>query len=272
MAGKLPYIAWLDGGTSPCGGELTSRKPSSVELKLTATPDEPRRSDRATKGQHKNLELVADAPAKKSKAKKEKLAKPSTEPTPEEEEGEEIIRCICGEYEEEEDVERDMICCDQCLAWQHNDCMGLSFAKGEEPDQYYCEKCNPAGHKDLLDRMARGEKPWEEVAERRRQEAEALKASRRKKGKKGKRGRLSVSKSEVKVEVGRPTPAAASPSSPLAASSVTPGQEEKNGHADASEPSSNQKRKFEEHRESAQPDAVSIRPPYLLHLFTDNSS
>lgn len=99
---------------------------------LTTISDEPRRSGRATKGQHKNLDMVADTPAKKSKARKDKAAKASAEPTPgPDEEEEELIRCICGEYEEEEDVERDMICCDKCSAWQHNDCMGLSFAKGE---------------------------------------------------------------------------------------------------------------------------------------------
>ncbi|RJE19645.1 PHD finger domain protein [Aspergillus sclerotialis] len=219
--------------------------------------DEPRRSGRSTKGQHKNLDMVADTPAKKSKAKKDKAAKASAEPTPgPDEEEEELIRCICGEYEEEEDVERDMICCDKCSAWQHNDCMGLTFAKGEEPDEYYCELCKPENHKELLDRMARGERPWEEVAERRRQEAEAMKATRRKKGKKGRRGRPSLPKPEVKVEVNRtPSAAAASPPSARAPSASTPGHDEKNGHLDGSQPSSNQKRKFDEHRESAQPEA-----------------
>lgn len=231
-----------------------------VDLNANCFPDEPRRSGRATKGQHKNLDMVADGPAKRSKAKKDKSAKASTEPTPEEDEGEaEIIRCICGEYEEEEDVERDMICCDQCLAWQHNDCMGLSFSKGQEPDKYYCEQCSPESHKDLLEKMSRGEKPWEQVAEQRRQEAEALKASRRKKGKKGKRGRPSLPKPKVEVP-GRPTSSAtaASPTSRSRdASAATPVEEEKNGHADSAEPSSNQKRKFEEH-ESVQPETVSI--------------
>ena len=242
---------------------------------LTTISDEPRRSGRATKGQHKNLDMVADTPAKKSKAKKDKAAKASTEPTPgPDEEEEELIRCICGEYEEEEDVERDMICCDKCSAWQHNDCMGLQFAKGEEPDEYYCELCKPENHKDLLDRMARGEKPWEEVAERRRQEAEALKATRRKKGKKGRRGRPSLPKPEVKVEAsGTPSAAAASPSSARAPSASTPGHDEKNGEVDDSQPSSNQKRKFDEHRESAQPEAVSICCPLnLMGYLADISS
>lgn len=154
--------------------------------------------------------MITETPAKKTKAKaqpKEKLAKPSVEPTPAPSEEEEIIRCICGEYEEEEDIERDMICCDRCSAWQHNDCMGLTFAKGEEPDEYFCEQCKPENHPVLLEKISRGEKPWEEAAERRRIEAEEKKASRRKKGKKGgRRGR----QSEVKVEMS--TPARAAPS------------------------------------------------------------
>ncbi|PYH93037.1 hypothetical protein BO71DRAFT_8837 [Aspergillus ellipticus CBS 707.79] len=161
--------------------------------------DEPRRSGRSTKGQHKNLDMITETPSKKTKIKaqpKEKTTtKPSVEPTPAPSEEEEIIRCICGEYEEEEDVERDMICCDRCSAWQHNDCMGLTFAKGEEPDEYFCEICKPENHKILLDKIAQGEKPWEEVAERRRREAEEKKASRRRKSKKGgRRGRPSESK------------------------------------------------------------------------------
>lgn len=225
--------------------------------------DEPRRSGRATKGQHKNLELP-DAPSKKGKGKgqKEKSgSKASAEPTPgpsEEggEEEEEIIRCICGEYEEEEDVERDMICCDQCLAWQHNDCMGLTFAKGEEPDQYYCEQCRPENHKSLLDKIAKGEKPWEEVAERRRREAEEKK-SKRKKGKKG--GRKNRPSEGGKLEAGTPARAGTS-ATPGPAQSPTTGasasvEPEKNGNAADSRRSSTNKRKLEE---NAQAESVSI--------------
>jgi hypothetical protein len=215
-------------------------------------PDEPRRSGRATKGQHKNLELPADAPAKKGKVKgpKDKNSKASAEPTPgpsEDGEEEEIIRCICGEYEEEEDVERDMICCDQCSAWQHNDCMGLTFAKGQEPDQYYCEQCRPENHKFLLDKIARGEKPWEEVADRRRKEAEEKK-SKRKKGKKGSR------KSQGRTETSTParagtsaTPGPGMSPAPAASVSVEP---EKNAQGADSRRSSTNKRKLEDDTEA----------------------
>ncbi|RAL17347.1 putative PHD finger domain protein [Aspergillus homomorphus CBS 101889] len=265
--------------------------------------DEPRRSGRSTKGQHKNLDMITETPAKKTKAKaqpKEKAAKPSVEPTPAPSEEEEIIRCICGEYEEEEDVERDMICCDRCSAWQHNDCMGLTFAKGEEPDEYFCELCKPENHPVLLEKISRGEKPWEEAAERRRIEAEEKKASRRKKGKKGRRGRQSEAKVETSTParaaasttpapaptpapVSAPAPAALPPPAPTPAPPApaeTPAEEpatetpapapaaetpavasettpapEKNGHAPEAQPTSAQKRKFEEHQEIPAPEA-----------------
>lgn len=262
--------------------------------------DEPRRSGRSTKGQHKNLDMVTEAPVKRAKSKsfsKEKSAKPSAEPTPgpseegreeevaggeeeeeeeEEEEGgsEELIRCICGQYEEEEDVERDMICCDKCSAWQHNDCMGLSFPKGEEPDQYYCEKCKPENHKELLGSIANGAKPWEEVAERRRKEAEEKKSTRRKRGRKGgRRGRPSESKTETSTparSVKAQTPSSA-PSLPPAGADGTPGQEEKE-HGDDAVSSGTPKRKFDEHQGSPQSESVSHPIPRSLlsvFLFTD---
>ncbi|KAJ5105741.1 Zinc finger PHD-type [Penicillium alfredii] len=234
-------------------------EPLRRSKKLTAGSDEPRRSGRATKGQHKSLDMVPDGPKKgKGKGQKDKSSKTSAEPTPGPSDGEdeEIIRCICGEYEEEEDVERDMICCDQCSAWQHNDCMGLVFPKGHEPDEYYCEQCRPANHKVLLNRIAQGERPWEEVAERRRQELEEKK-SKRKKGKKGgRKGRPSESKTEAStpartVASATPCPTASPAPAPGGSGSAEP---EKNGHAGDSRRSSTNKRKLEE---SAEAEGVS---------------
>ncbi|KAJ6072823.1 hypothetical protein N7467_010908 [Penicillium canescens] len=258
MAGKLSYSTVDNAVGPPSGGNAT---PSCVanhlfDQTLIARSDEPRRSGRATKGQHKNLELPPDAPGKKGKSKspKERSAKLSAEPTPGPSEGEgeeeEIIRCICGEYEEEEDVERDMICCDQCSAWQHNDCMGLTFGKGQEPDQYYCEQCRPENHKSLLAKIAAGEKPWEQVAEKRRREAEEKK-SKRKKGKKGaaRKGRLSESRTDAGTPVRTATSTTPGPHespAPAVSASVEP---EKNGHAD-SRRSSTHKRKLEESAEA----------------------
>ncbi|KAF3492413.1 uncharacterized protein GIQ15_01930 [Arthroderma uncinatum] len=159
--------------------------------------DEPRRSGRATKGQHKSLDIEPPQSKRKGKGQGKGQKQSSHEPTPPaSNEEEEIIRCICGEYEEEEDVERDMICCDKCAAWQHNDCMGLVFPKGEEPAEYFCEKCKPENHRELLDKINRGEKPWEEAATKRAQEAEERKARKKKGGKRGKKARQSDVKSE----------------------------------------------------------------------------
>ncbi|KAJ5226104.1 hypothetical protein N7468_007329 [Penicillium chermesinum] len=248
---------------------------------LTTMPDEPRRSGRATKGQHKNLELP-DAPSKKGKgkAKSDKSSKASAEPTPGPSEGdeEEIIRCICGQYEEEEDVERDMICCDSCSAWQHNDCMGLTFAKGHEPDNYYCEQCRPENHKALLDKIAKGEKPWEEVAERRRREAEEKKSKRKKGGKKG--GKKSRP-SEAKTEVGTPvrggmsaTPGPTTSPAPATSASVEP---DKNANSTDSRRSSTNKRKLEESTEAetthqAKQQRVSSQSPASSRLKSESGA
>lgn len=271
MAGKHSYTTLSvaasrpptsGGRASAAADNLSIDKRSMNDTMLTPRPDEPRRSGRATKGQHKNLELPADAPAKKGKGKiqKDKSSKASAEPTPGPSEGEdeEIIRCICGEYEEEEDVERDMICCDQCSAWQHNDCMGLTFGKGQEPDQYYCEKCKPESHKVLLDKIAKGEKPWEEIAERRRQEAEEKK-SKKKKAKKG--GRKSQGKTETGTPARAGTSATPGPGPSPALGTSGSAEPEKNGHAGDSRRSSTNKRKLEE---TAEADMVSTLPHVLI--------
>ena len=155
--------------------------------------DEVRRSGRATKGQHtKNSEEPDSAPKKRGKGGRAKATKQvSVEP----EEEDAIIRCICGYVEEDKDDDRAMICCDKCLAWQHNTCMGVSDDEDLIPDDYFCEQCKPENHQETLDAIARGEKIWEQRAvEKEREEQE--KKSRKKKGgrkKKGKTGDTPVS-------------------------------------------------------------------------------
>ena len=56
---------------------------------------------------------------------------------------------------------------------------------------YYCEQCRPQDHKELLTKIKRGERPWEE-AKQKQEEA------KRKKGKRGRKSRAS----EVKVQDG----------------------------------------------------------------------
>ncbi|KAI9795917.1 MAG: hypothetical protein M1835_004946 [Candelina submexicana] len=168
--------------------------------------DEPRRSGRATKGQHTKIdEHEAPAPAAKRSKKgatgRSKSSKPaSAEPTPsEDDDPNAIIRCICGATEEVEDDDRMMISCDKCEAWQHNECMEVTEDQDKLPDKYLCEQCRPADHKELLAKVARGEKPWEERAKEREKAEEEKRARRRRSGKKGKGGRKSRP-SELKSE------------------------------------------------------------------------
>ncbi|KAF2870177.1 SPOC domain-containing protein [Massariosphaeria phaeospora] len=138
--------------------------------------DEVRRSGRANKGHHtKNADALDEPllPKPKGKQKGDKKGAPSQATTREEsthsaatqsveqeleDEGEAIIRCVCGD---QRDIRgRQMICCDKCEAWQHNRCLSLPEGDYWEDKTYYCEQCNPDDHKDLLAAMARGEKPW----------------------------------------------------------------------------------------------------------------
>lgn len=69
----------------------------------------------------------------------------------------------------------------------------------ELPEQYFCEQCRPDLHQGLLEKVERGERPWEE-RERQRQQEEEAKRVRNKRGKKGKKGRSSNVKAETKPE------------------------------------------------------------------------
>ncbi|OAL17852.1 hypothetical protein AYO22_11196 [Fonsecaea multimorphosa] len=164
----------------------------------------PRRSGRATKGQYsKDRDIPEEVPAKKKGKGKGSKAKA----TEHEEESEEIIRCVCGTYEEEEDVPRAMICCDTCSAWQHNGCMGL--AEDYEPAQYFCEQCRPEDHEELVAAIARGEKPWEEAIKQRDTGKGKKKGGRR--GRKSAPGRTSEAVSRASQDVDEtpaPTPTA----------------------------------------------------------------
>ncbi|KAK4228667.1 SPOC domain-containing protein [Podospora fimiseda] len=121
---------------------------------------EPRRSVRATKGQHKALEQLdqpIEVPKKRSGGSKKGKKAAAEREEPEEE----IIRCACGAAEQDEDANEPWIACDECGAWQHNICMGLSEYDEDLPKLYYCELCKPENHKELLAGIAKGEKPWE---------------------------------------------------------------------------------------------------------------
>lgn len=168
----------------------TTRPLLSTDANACAV-EETRRSGRANKGQHtKNHDALDEPPVPKTKAqlkaeksdKSEKPDKPeksdkkgpskskgeairaqSAQSADQEQDGDEeeddaIIRCVCGD---QRDIRgRQMICCDQCEAWQHNKCLSLPEGDYWEDKTYYCEQCRPQDHQELLAAMARGEKPW----------------------------------------------------------------------------------------------------------------
>ncbi|KAF2439446.1 hypothetical protein P171DRAFT_525321 [Karstenula rhodostoma CBS 690.94] len=156
----------------------TTSKPRH-DANMLAT-DEVRRSGRANKGHHtKNADALDEVIAGKPKSTKPKTDRkskagsnaaparsqsaPSVEAEAEEDEqqGEEIIRCVCGQRDEIEDDDRKMICCDRCQAWQHNRCLHLPEADAYwKKRTYYCEQCRPEEHQELRALMANGEEPW----------------------------------------------------------------------------------------------------------------
>lgn len=159
---------------------------------MNLTEAEPRRSVRATKGQHTKSfdDQPIDPPKKRGRKKKQ-----------EEEPEEEIIRCVCGATEQDGDSEEPWIACDKCGAWQHNVCMGMSVFSEDLPKHYYCEQCAPQDHKELLAFMEKGEKPWEQ---RRKDYEEEQNDKKKPKKKKGGRGSKRVS--DPKEEVPPPPP------------------------------------------------------------------
>jgi hypothetical protein len=119
---------------------------------------------------------------------KKKGGKKGKKQAVEEEDEDEIIRCVCGATATAgPDDPEPWIACDNCGVWQHNVCMGIPTFEDEIPENYLCEQCGPEQHKELLASIQRGEKIWEE---RRRayEQMQAEEEASKKKGKKGKKG------------------------------------------------------------------------------------
>ena len=187
--------------------QSSRRQHQQQQQQLTSNPPpepEPRRSVRATKGQHKALDQL-DQPLEASKRRGGKKGKKSA-PEPEEPE-EEVIRCVCGATEQDEDSGEPWIACDQCGAWQHNICMGMSQYTEDLPKEYFCELCRPENHEELLTGIARGEKPWEA----RRKAYEEEKADKKKKGPKKGKKRISDLKEDASQKSKQSPPPAPEP-------------------------------------------------------------
>ncbi|KAM0563781.1 hypothetical protein ACHAPJ_001514 [Fusarium lateritium] len=213
MSGKRPRLARSSKQSQLAGDDTPPKRDDHRETKRSRESTnstksgeaEPRRSVRATKGQHTKSfdELEPATVPKKRQTKKTKKAKeqeqeqeqePEQQQDQEEEEEDELIRCVCGATEQDEDSGEAWIACETCGAWQHNVCVGVSSFDDEIPEHYWCEQCRPDDHKELLDGMAKGEKPWE--ARRKAHEEEAKKKKRG--GRKGKGKRHSETKDEDK--------------------------------------------------------------------------
>lgn len=147
---------------------------------------EPRRSVRSTKGQHKGLSETLDQPLEPKRRGKKVSSKKQAEPEPDEDE-EEVIRCVCGATSQDtDDPEDPWIACDRCHVWQHNVCVGMSvYDEDLEDVEYYCEKCKPENHKELLEGIKKGHKLWE----KRRQEYTEEKAAEKQKKRAPKKGK-----------------------------------------------------------------------------------
>ena len=68
---------------------------------------------------------------------------------------EDSVRCVCGVTV---DDGGNMVGCDDCLVWQHNQCMGEGVPKDLKKTKYECHQCDPWAHRKLIARM-REERP-----------------------------------------------------------------------------------------------------------------
>ncbi|KAH7027978.1 SPOC domain-containing protein [Microdochium trichocladiopsis] len=205
---------------------------------------EPRRSFRATKGQHtKAFEELGNGPDMKNKRQSKKGGKKSSQKEEAQDEDEEVIRCICGATtQEDDDANEPWIACDKCGAWQHNVCVGMSVFTEDLTKDYFCEQCAPDDHKETLEAIAKGEKPWVE----RRQKYEDDK--KKKKGKKGKGKRISDTQGKEKDRLS-PDNASSTNKNKL---SPTPDIKKEDISQDALAASSKGKRKSRDHSQGPQ--------------------
>ncbi|KAK4506342.1 hypothetical protein PRZ48_000072 [Zasmidium cellare] len=157
--------------------------------------EEPRRSGRATKGQHKNASSSpAPNPKPAKAAPKSKAPKKSAEPEPQDDDDEEVIRCICGNSNPKD--KRAFIGCDACTVWQHNVCMGIPDEEEDVPDHYFCEECRPEEHEETIQALQRGEKIWE-TRNKLYQNEKKMSKSRKSKGKQGEEYRPAWLKKDI---------------------------------------------------------------------------
>lgn len=205
MAGKHVTSPESVSARRPHRVRLAGRCASSYEdHELIRTVDEPRRSGRANRGQHKGHASPSPAPnAKQPKAAASKKGKKaaaaqqvSRQASEAGDDDDEAIRCICGN--DDPNDKRAFISCDACSVWQHNICMGMHDDEDEVGEHYFCEQCRPEEHEETIQALERGDKIWETRNKAYNTEKKMSK------NRKAKSGRPSWLKKEIKAE---PTPA-----------------------------------------------------------------
>lgn len=213
--------------------------------------DEPRRSGRATKGQHKNASSSPAPNTKPTKTGKGKPSKKSAEAEPEanEDEADEVIRCVCGNTNPTD--RRAFVSCDACEVWQHNVCMGVTDDDEELPEHYFCEQCRPEEHQETVQSMQRGEKIWEN-RNRMYQNEKKMSKSRKSKGRGGEDSKPAWLKKDI-PPVDQPEPEPTQDAEPVAATEPTPAPAPTNGGQESTNTS---KRKREDSGDAQVPPPV----------------
>ncbi|KAJ8518288.1 hypothetical protein ONZ45_g4649 [Pleurotus djamor] len=132
-------------GVSPVNGSSTphpvgtngrNKRKSKEKDKQASAPDTP---SEATPARKVVKPVVDDAPVER--------------PEEEEEEEQGITRCVCGSTEDDPDAGEFMVQCEQCKVWQHGPCMGFESEDQLHDDDYYCERCRPDSHAELLKKL-----------------------------------------------------------------------------------------------------------------------
>jgi hypothetical protein len=189
MAGKQArHVAFRDQQTRVRGVPMARgmRVYPTKSHQADADSDEPRRSGRATKGQHKNASSSPapnPKPAAKGTASKQSKKAAASQEVKEEEEGDEedVIRCVCGDDNEAD--KRAFVSCDACSVWQHNICMGVPEDEDEVGEHYFCEECRPEEHEETVESIKNGTKIWEQRNKTYLQEKKMSKSRKSKSGK-----------------------------------------------------------------------------------------
>ncbi|XP_041360904.1 PHD finger protein 20-like protein 1 [Gigantopelta aegis] len=126
--------------------ELPDTFPGSV-VPASVTHDKKSRSSSdatVTVSRDQKVSAVKEEHAKHSRSSVDSnVTEGSVAETEDEEDGNEVVNCVCGFYE----TDGLMIQCDICLCWQHAQCLNLD--KDSVPTNYICFICeNPPGFRE----------------------------------------------------------------------------------------------------------------------------